>query len=246
MSAVELGCFADTPWGQVPAERRADLVCVAQTPRGGLCGGSSGKSKLAALAKMRKEKAAAAAAGAAAGTDKEKTSVSLLARLSATKPAAAPVPASAPAPAPASASAPASAPAPALDTDTVRPRALHPVSKVENPASLPPVKLSGATEAPPELAPALDQVEDAPAKPMEQTEVPALAAEPSCFAKSIFGERISLQPKYGITDGVMFFVSGNNLTAKAAAAFSGPSPDDVVVKAQNSSKGLIITRFLVY
>ena len=88
-TATEAGWFADMPWGAVDRARNAELVMVDNGCKGGLLGGSSGgqkMSKLAALAKARKEKKAAA------DEEQKGTAVSLLDRLSTPKPPVPPTP----------------------------------------------------------------------------------------------------------------------------------------------------------
>lgn len=214
MSPFELGYFVDAPWGRVPEERKGELVLAhPPTPRG-LLGGSSGQkpSKLAELARRRKEKAQANAAG-----KEEKHSVSLLSRLSQKQPLSAKPAPKAPPPVQPPRRPPQTTPATARDPE--------------------PEETSGPKRDD------LDQPkgEDVPmhcvAPPPALAPTPSLVvASPSIFAKTIFGERITLRHEIGVADGLPFFVSGNSAPAKTNA-FSGPSPDDIVVAAQSGSKG---------
>lgn len=214
MSPFELGYFVDAPWGKVPEERKGELVFAhPPTPRG-LLGGSSGQksSKLAELARRRKEKAQANATG-----KEEKPSVSLLSRLSQKPPPAKTAPETHP---------------------LVRPTPRLPQT---TPAA---ARKPGPEETSGQKRGDLDQPkgEDVPmpyvTPPPALAPTPTLAvASPSRFAKTIFGERITLRHEIAVADGLPFFVSGNNAPAKTNA-FSGPSPDDIVVAAQSGSKGV--------
>lgn len=215
MSAVELGFFDDAPWGRVPEAHRAEIVLCGEV-RGGLLGGSSTpstqkSSKLAALAKKRKEKAQATAA---AGD--QKASVSLLSRLSQKAP-----------------------PPPTTLPEKDASEAVLPPPPPPPPPRSPSPALVSEPQEQNKSSLALDQPDDTPIPDAPATFEELLAAAPSSFAKSIFGERITLRHELSVADGVLFFVSGNGVPAKAAAAFSGPSPDDIVVAAQGSSKGII-------
>ncbi|KAF8465895.1 P-loop containing nucleoside triphosphate hydrolase protein [Kalaharituber pfeilii] len=63
-----------------------------------------------------------------------------------------------------------------------------------------------------------------------------IRALPSKFAVSMFGERIVKPVKQKVTNTSLFYYSAT-LPAAATNAFSGPSPDDVVLAAQSQSKG---------
>jgi len=215
MSAVELGYFADTPWGKVPEDRKGELVFESPRIPQGLLGGSSGQksSKLAELARKRKEKAKASGP-----STEEKTSITLLSRLSQKQPPPA----------------------------KIVPEVLQPTSAVSQPlqSTSPTLKVHKPAVQKQKSKCDLDQPEredapipDATVEPVLQSTHPVALASPSRFAKSIFGERITLQHEIGVADGFLFFVSGNNTPAKANA-FAGPSPDDIVVAAQSRSKGV--------
>ncbi|KAI5778191.1 elongation factor Tu [Geopyxis carbonaria] len=80
--AIPIDFFLDSPWENIPTHRKGELIQQTTILRGGLLGGSSGKpeskvSKLAALAKSRKEKTQALALHS-----EQKPSISLLSRLS--------------------------------------------------------------------------------------------------------------------------------------------------------------------
>jgi elongation factor 1 alpha-like protein len=230
VSAVEMGYFADAPWGNIPEDRKGELVLEGPQLRGGLLGGSSSapkSSKLAALAKRRKEKAQAApatATGATTTTGEEKTSISLLSRLSHRQPpiTAKPVPESSSSQPPSSQSPPETTSALLVPLQTA-PKEQSIVDLVDlvdldQPKKQEPV-VPGAT--------AIEQV----------VQQKLLGASPSSFAQSIFGERITLRHEISVADARFFFISGNKDAGKPNP-FAGPSPDDVVVAAHSASKGL--------
>jgi elongation factor 1 alpha-like protein len=209
VSAVDWGYFADAPWGAIPQERETMLVEERKLWPSGLLGGSSrGKSsKLAALAKRRKEQAQA---NAAAG--ERNTSVSLLSRL-AQKPVAFSNDTS-------DSGAPVKTPPPPAEVDRL---------------PTPPCELTEKQE----IKLDFDQpIVDASVAfvPEDAAQAQLLLALPSRFAKSIFGERITTRQENDVADRRVFSLSENNLQPKASA-FSGPSPDDVVVAARSESKG---------
>lgn len=214
-SATELGLFLDAPWGNIVRDRQGDIVLERLYPRGGLLGGSGGTlgktSKLAALAKARKEKSEAQKKQQQQSLEgEERTAVSMLSRLSQKQ------------------SPPPIAPAPiTLNIPTGLP---DPVTETQTPSQ---------TAAPNKPSPSLDQStrEKPRDKPREEF-VPALdlRAGPSKFAVSMFGDRITSSYEIEVTDARMFSLPGVPPNAQETA-FIGPSPDDVVAAAQNSSKG---------
>jgi elongation factor 1 alpha-like protein len=232
-TAAEMGYFADVPWGKVPEDRKGDLVLEGPQLRGGLLGGSSGQksSKLAALAKKRKEKAQAATTAR-----EEKTSISLLSRLSQKQPFPikdAPE-ASSLSPSSTSPSQLPSPPPPPLQPLTPRevtPAPLTPSQTVRKEQSI--VDLDQPKKE-------YSVVPEAVATEQVVKQEP-LGALPSSFAKSIFGERITLRHEIDVADACLFFVSGNKETGKPNP-FAGPSPDDIVVTAQSASKGEELNR----
>jgi elongation factor 1 alpha-like protein len=222
-SAVEWGYFANSPWGRIPNYRKGDLLddMMLSWP-GGLLGGSSSQksSKLAALARKRKEKAQAAVAPVEGGTRYEqKTSVSLLSRLSQKHSAI-------------------------LKNDSETPKPPEPpeeIQQIEDDNNT--LRVHGQISY---QAEAINRDLDQPVVEDQSTSVAVLpvlvkkelVASPSSFAKSIFGQRIAARSEFNVADERIFFIPGNNTKAKSKNAFSGPSPDDVVVAAQSASKGL--------
>lgn len=216
-SATELGLFLDAPWGNIVKDRQGDIMLERLYPRGGLLGGSGGPlgktSKLAALAKARKEKSEAQKREQQQSLEGEKrTAVSMLSRLSQKQspPPALPIP----------------------KTLDILPAGIpkSPVAKAQTPPQ---------TGAPNKPSPSLDQsTRETPEERPQEEFVPALdlRAGPSKFAVSMFGDRITSSYEIEVTDARMFSLPGVPLNAQGTA-FTGPSPDDIVAAAQNSSKG---------
>lgn len=219
-TATELGMFADCPWGRVPLHRRGCILVEKAYPNGGLLGGSGKVSKLAALAKARKEKAAAAAGRPPDGD--EKTSVSLLSRLSMKSP---PIRPPAPQPIPPEGPKPEASTVPTPTPPPPPPPAssqgfVQPGEAGNEPIHTPPTP----TPPPP----------DPPTTPKAN-----LLAPPSSFALSFFGPRFCSRIEIGKTDEKAFTISGAPPTPAVTKAFSEPSPDDIVVAAQSGSKGFL-------
>jgi len=180
-------------------------------------------SKLAALAKARKEKTAIEKRQ----DGEEKTSVSLLARLTPKAPARAP------APMPKSSFPPAQESKPEIKQET----------KQETKQVIIPEPQAGAE--PEKIAVASSQGLGHPEEPkaffpilkdqsIYMPQFTSLLGSPSSFALSFFGERISTIKMS--TNQETFAISGAP-TAAQAKAFSEPSPDDIVMAAQSGSKG---------
>lgn len=194
--------FRDSPWLNVPVERKADIL-VEPLYRGlGLLGGNpgaSGKSKLAALAATRKKKLAESASTGDNGK------LSLGQRLATNK------------------------------KDNERPRQQSPrpidTSKDKPVQAAMPQKLdtSSVNKAMESLG-IKDQV-----KPEEHR------AKPSTFAITITGDSPQYsQPKRMSHSIDVTSLFGQNLTS--FFNFSEPSPDDVILSARNTSKGLSVRR----
>jgi len=184
----------------------------------GLLGGSGKSSKLAELARKRKEKAAAAAA--AGGSGEKKTSIVILSRLSQK-----------------------------VETATGNTLLLPPPSlpqREEMPTPAPPPPMLSEEKTPTsdlDHPRAKNKTEDAPTStliPMPSVFIQKepLVASPSSFARSIFGERITLRHEMGFADGYLFYLSGNKEASGKPDPFAEPSPDDIVVAAQSASKGV--------
>lgn len=219
-TATELGFFRDCPWGNVPEHRQGEIIVERIHPRGGLLGGSGKMSKLAALAKARKEKAAAEKKQ----DGEEKASVSLLARLAPKAPARAPTPISK-----------SSLPPTQESKQEIKQKTKQIIMPEPQPESEP-EKIAAASsqglghpEEPKTFFPILKD------KSIYMPQFTSLLGSPSSFALSFFGERISTI-KMNTTNQETFAISGAP-TAAQAKAFSEPSPDDIVIAAQSGSKG---------
>ncbi|KAJ5785034.1 Translation elongation factor EF-1 subunit [Penicillium pulvis] len=221
--------FRDSPWLNIPSHRRADILVEPLYPRMGLLGGApeaGGKvSKLAALAAARKQKEGNKASSppeASQAEQSEKPSteqkVSLRDRLAASKSAK-----------------------PAEGLGGLR-RLAKPI-----PATLPAQK--PVSPEPVKAAP--DATSDATSEPVEQTEeainvkiepkLPAaeIRASPSMFASAIVGNQSGptrAEPSHIPSQNVdLLQIYGQDHTEPFD--FAGPSPDDVVLNAQNTAKG---------
>lgn len=211
-SATELGLFLDAPWGNIVEDRRGDIRLEYLYPRCGLLGGSGGPgkpSKLAALAKARKEKLEAQKKQQQQQQSLEGGGGTFVSMLSRLSQKQSPPHNAPPTPNP---------PPPKVLESSI--------------ARAPTVALNK-----PSLS--LDQfIRDKPKEQLWEEFVPALdlRAGPSKFAVSMFGDRITSSYEFEVTNARMFSLPGAPLNAQDTA-FAGPSPDDVVAAAQNTSKG---------
>ena len=211
--------FADTPWLSVPPERLGNITIEPLHARGGLLGGSSTsakpQSKLAALAAARKkaaEEKKRAAEGGQDGTGEAVAGESVLDRLSALKVYGT--------------NAAAGQAQPATSAPKALPIRTYPKrQKIEEPEPEP--------ESTPQEAAATEPAQ--PEKPQGPT-AEELTAPPSIFARTMLGSPIS-QPAPAATseDVSLFSLPYQHDPEQTNDPFAGPSPDDVVIKAQ--SKG---------
>lgn len=208
--------FKDSPWLNVPMDRRGSILVEPLHPHGGLLGGSSKpdgppKSKLAALAAARRKKE-----NQKIGNNNEaKSSTGLLQDLSLTPRI--------------SSTGFRSSRSTAEDARSATPTPKQPKNF---PASNADVQLPNSDISPSRQAARIS-------KNLGDTDSDvnlAPAGEPSTFAQSIFGHPKKrncdfepLQPLFSVT-------AQAGLTANKNP-FAVPSPDDVVLKAQNSSEG---------
>lgn len=215
-SATEFGLFLDAPWGNIAEDRRGDIILEHQYPRGRLLGGSGGPpgktSKLAALAKARKEKIEAQKKQQSVAGEKKPVG-SMLSRLSQKQSPLPIVP-------------------PPIKLDVLSKDlpggafSMTPTPSLIVVQNKPDINLDQSIreklekQPPEEFVPTLD-----------------LRAGPSKFAMSMFGDRIKSSYEIEVTDARMFSLPGVPVDAQE---FIGPSPDDVVVAAQSSSKGIIL------
>ncbi|CAG7930556.1 unnamed protein product [Penicillium olsonii] len=224
--------FRDCPWLNVPAHRKTDILIEPLYPRLGLLGGApeaGGKvSKLAALAAARKKKEGAAPEASATPTSQSDRSE-------------------------------ASSPAPGGATPSLRERLAasgKPATKpTENSGSLGRAAKPIASSTPPSAhkEPTTEtkepsatvvplptpQAADEEKEPERQESLPSIRATPSTFASTIVGTSASTvaEPSHsppGSTDLLKIYGQNN----AEPFDFAAPSPDDVVLNAQNTAKGL--------
>jgi elongation factor 1 alpha-like protein len=212
--------FKDSPWLNIPMERRSEILVEPLHPRGGLLGGSSqgtGKpSKLAALAAARKKKENDKASTDSKGAS---NSLALLDKLG-TKPKASET----------KASTETSYESSVLADQTKhqesapKPRK-YPVrqkmQEVQKPASKPEEINTISTVTP----------------VAEPTPEPPVLTSPSHFAQAMIGGSSSKAPSSSDSEPHLtrYTVFPEN---NAENPFAGPSPDDIVSKAQSASKGI--------
>lgn len=210
--------FADCPWLNVPRDKRAEILIEPLYPRGGLLGGSSkngGKtSKLAALAAARKQKAGEQAS---VGDKVSSSSVVLLDKLGKSK------------------SSDFNDPASKTEAAESQMRATsqrlrkYPLKRhhSSDPKSQPieePLPDTSLTPQPDEL-------------PQEDDPI-VMHSSPSAFAEAIIGESHNTQNAPALSTSYNPFYLECKINEFSTDPFAGPSPDDVVAKAQSASKGL--------
>ena len=206
--------FKDSPWLNVPGDRLGEILTEPLYPKLGLLGGTSKqesapKSKLAALAAARKKKENLKSKDDSVAN----SSVALLDKLGRSSQEAKPHHGL-------EKSSPASKIENTKDVSDARPRK-YPVRR--------PPKSSTSDE--PRLNSCLDSTTTPSSSSTEEQVVIALAAAPSTFAKTISGSMTDVEedPKYIIDHHAM-----RASVDDTKFDFAGPSPDDVVLKAQNS------------
>lgn len=220
-SAAEF--FRDSPWLNVPAHRKADILVEPLYPRLGLLGGGSeggGKvSKLAALAAARKKKEGdkSTPAPAKEGLEAEtRESLSLRERL-------------------------------AVANGKPKPAEAHPrdIGKGARPGPIPqrePSEISKPEEPEQPEAPVKPPTKEEP-EPSEQPKA-NIRAPPSTFATIIVGDatRPQMAEPSSLHSNVVDILKIYGQDHTEPFDFAGPSPDDVVSNAQSSAKGLAIRR----
>lgn len=224
--------FHDCPWLHVPSHRKAEITVQPRFPRLGLLGGApeaGGKvSKLAALAQARKKKEGEKTAPA---LEVPSTPQSERSRSSSSDSRGAPL---------------SLAERLAANTKSPKPEgSLRRLGKPDSPAPSPVQKPLAETREPP--APVrLDQpkVQDEPAERPESPPPAAIRASPSMFASTIVGYAAgptTAEPSHLHSNSVdLLKIYGQDHAEPFD--FAGPSPDDVVLNAQNTAKGLAIRR----
>lgn len=220
--------FADVPWLNVPNERRGEILIEPLYPRGGLLGGSPAQSgaktsKLAALAAARKKKENEKQKGL--DSQESNTSVTLLGKLSnrARNEDASEVKR------PTGSGSGNGVAAQAQTSSTIQPRKYPKLRR-------------GSSHAAPPSSEALEGISLSTGTAehhTQETVTPSIpTAVPSTFATTMFGPLSDPQPSF-----VESFQSLSLSLPQYPDAdtkrnpFAGPSPDDIVTKAQSSSKG---------
>lgn len=232
--------FRDSPWLNVPAHRKADILIEPLYPRLGLLGGapeSGGKvSKLAALAAARKKKEGDKASSAAPAqnaeadktpapsTEQKGASLSLRERLAGNGKVQKPEGAQSPRP-----------------LGKLSRLGIHSPQKTPSPE---PIKQNGASQV--NSGNVQQEITAEPLAKEEEKEQPTvnIRASPSTFASTIVGDvtrpkMTEPSPLFSASLDLME-IYGQDLTEPFD--FTGPSPDDVVLNAQSSAKGLAIRR----
>lgn len=214
------GYFKDAPWLNIPEDRRGEILIEPLYPPGRLLGGSpsQGKvSKIAALAAARKKKGNGATKSI---PQRSMTSVALLDKLSGRNSSTA-------------------SSDPALSvSETIHSESTGEDRVLKTQASAHPSQKDGwqITDSKLEVERHVRVLRQLPTASSPSPRVPTVApvAAPSKFAKVLFGDSVfwqklppvaSFQPYYMVPQGPKFTNS---------EAFAGPSPDDIVLKAQNS------------
>lgn len=203
--------FNNVPWFGLAPERAASIVTEHTRPPLCLLGGTGKPSKLAALAAARKKKEAEQKA---AQSDKPAGTPSLLDRLGA-KSSQLPL-------------------QPQPDQENIKPgepqqSALRtfPIRKRKSPSPPPPVE--ERRPSPPEPTPAV--ISESVARPSQD-----IRAGPSIFASTMCGgssrRRPSHQEAPRTSADILPAIYGQEANLANDNAFSGPSPDDVVMQAQ--------------
>ncbi|KAI4195942.1 MAG: hypothetical protein LQ350_006876 [Teloschistes chrysophthalmus] len=222
--------FADAPWLSVPIERRGEILIEPLYPRGGLLGGSPTPSvpktsKLAALAAARKKKEHEKKD--TSGVQSANTSVSLLNKLD--NKSHNPETSGA-----ANESTSSKSEITALVLAQRPPKASqprkYPIRRRESLRAESSGRGASETSA--------TQIDDA-SDPVPQAQAPlAPTAKPSTFALTVLGR--SQDPQLLLAESfesLAFTLPPPSQTNAKTNPFAGPSPDDVVTKAQSSSKG---------
>jgi len=198
--------FADIPWFNVPEERVGTIVPDRVRPPLRLLGGTGKPSKLAALAAARKKKEAEQKA-AQEGVQSEKPAgvASLMDRLGTRS-------------------------AQPASQENLKPGNISqaiPIRKRKSPSPPPPVE--DRRPAAPE--PTKPETAEPSLKPVEH-----VRAGPSVFASTMCGgssrRRPSHQDTATLSQNILPAIYGPDANLANTNAFSGPSPDDIVMQAQ--------------
>ncbi|KAL8666818.1 MAG: hypothetical protein Q9202_001058 [Teloschistes flavicans] len=226
--------FADAPWLNIPLERRGDILIEPLYPQGGLLGGSPTSigpktSKLAALAAARKKKENEKQNTSEA--QNANTSVALLSKLRNQSPNRETSDAASES---TSSRSEVVASVQAQKSPKESERRKYPTRRRE---SLDAQLSAGGAFAATKIYDARD--------PVQQAQPPSVpAARPSTFAMTVLGRSQDSQLLLAESFESLVFSLPPTSQTNAKNPFSGPSPDDVVIKAQSSSKGVTVTKKL--
>ena len=221
-SAAEF--FRDSPWLRIPDARRGEILIKPLYPRGGLLGGSSTAggpkvSKLAALAAARKKKENDTSSGSS--TQNSTNSVALLDKLSGKT---ALIKASDESPAILETT---NSGTTAFDEATTSQDRKYPVRSLKS------SNLSVQADRSVNDLQASESTSTKSKTPVVPTLIPA--ASPSSFAKTIFGCFDGTQNMpINLLNSSNFFIPRESASNTELDPFVGPSPDDIIIKAQNS------------
>lgn len=214
--------FKDSPWLDIPKERRGDILIEPLYPRGGLLGGSSSQgtgkiSKLAALAAARKKKDQGRSQDGSSGASN--TSVVLLDRLSAKAKSQGETPGR-----------------PGSEIEISEDWKPEPIPA--HPDPLNPARIRACT-VPKEEEKVAEVLEPSVTEFQELKQLVVVpVAVPSMFAKVMFGMADAVCERQSKRMKTMIFALPQGPDAEINP-FAGPSPDDEVSRAQQHSKGLI-------
>ncbi|KAL9025203.1 MAG: hypothetical protein Q9196_005934 [Gyalolechia fulgens] len=221
------GIFEDAPWLNIPLDRQGEILIEPLYPRGGLLGGSSNQagskvSKLAALAAARKKKENEKPKSVE--SQQSNSSVALLERLTIKTQTGESVPIEEPT----GAKSEISAPAHKAPTTHVRKY----VKRRRGSSQAAP---TSGSETPDMTAPSTSPKRDAVEDPISP---PIPTAAPSMFARVMVSQSRDTKPSLAESfQPLTFSLPQVHKPDTKTDPFLGPSPDDVVTKAQNSSKG---------
>ena len=227
--------FHDCPWLNVPAHRKADILIQPRYPRLGLLGGapeSGGKvSKLAALAAARKKKESEKPATSSEPVSTQQSEDS---ERQAQKPSGAPLSLR-------ERLAASKLSKPSETSGGLR-RLGKPAASSSSPAKQQPAPEQSNSPVPAEPEPAKQEEPKVELEP--EPAVPSIRAPPSSFASVILGSTAGptvAEPSHVKSTNVDILEIYGQQHAEPFD-FTAPSPDDVVMNAQNTAKGLAIRR----
>ncbi|KAI2794398.1 HBS1-like protein [Penicillium oxalicum] len=223
--------FHDCPWLNVPAHRKADILIQPRYPRLGLLGGapeSGGKvSKLAALAAARKKKESEKPATSSEPVSTQQSEDS---ERQAQKPSGAPLSLR-------ERLAASKLSKPSETSGGLR-RLGKPAASSSSPAKQQPAPEQSNSPVPAEPEPAKQEEPKVELEP--EPAVPSIRAPPSSFASVILGSTAGptvAEPSHVKSTNVDILEIYGQQHAEPFD-FTAPSPDDVVMNAQNTAKGL--------